>query len=71
MDEAHHEPAPTWKALNSYYRNVKRIFLTATPFRRDRKAMEAKLIYHYSLKQAFDDGILRPIDFFRCSGRIR
>lgn len=63
MDEAHHEPAPTWKALNSYYRNVKRIFLTATPFRRDRKAMEAKLIYHYSLKQAFDDGILRPIDF--------
>lgn len=63
MDEAHHEAAPTWKAINSYYKNVKRIFLTATPFRRDRKAMEAKLIYHYSLKQAFDDGILRPIDF--------
>lgn len=64
MDEAHHEAAPTWKAINSYYENVKRIFLTATPFRRDRKTMEAKLIYHYSLKQAFDDGILRPVDFF-------
>lgn len=63
MDEAHHEPAPTWKAINNYYRSVKRIFLTATPFRRDRKAMEAKLVYHYSLKQAFDDTILRPIDF--------
>jgi superfamily II DNA or RNA helicase len=63
MDEAHHEAAPTWKAINSYYNNVKRIFLTATPFRRDRKSMEAKLIYHYSLKQAFDDGILRPVDF--------
>ncbi|PNR94476.1 hypothetical protein [Petrotoga sp. 9PWA.NaAc.5.4] len=25
--------------------------------------MEAKLIYHYSLKQAFDGGILRPVDF--------
>ena len=63
MDEAHHEAAPTWKAINTYYKSVKRIFLTATPFRRDRKAMEAKLIYHYSLKQAFDDNILRPIDF--------
>lgn len=63
MDEAHHEAAPTWKAINSYYKNVKRIFLTATPFRRDRKTMEAKLIYHYSLKQAFDDGILRAVDF--------
>ena len=63
MDEAHHEAAPTWKAINTYYRSIKRIFLTATPFRRDRKAMEAKLIYHYSLKQAFDDNILRPIDF--------
>jgi superfamily II DNA or RNA helicase len=64
MDEAHHEAAPTWKAINTYYKNVKRIFLTATPFRRDRKKMEAKLIYHYSLKQAFEDGILRPVDFF-------
>lgn len=63
MDEAHHEAAPTWKAINTYYKNVRRIFLTATPFRRDRKAMEAKLTYHYSLRQAFDDNILRPIDF--------
>jgi superfamily II DNA or RNA helicase len=63
MDEAHHEAAPTWKAINTYYKSIKRIFLTATPFRRDRKSMEAKLIYHYSLKQAFNDNILRPIDF--------
>jgi len=63
MDEAHHEPAPTWKEINRFYSSIKRIFLTATPFRRDKKNMEAKLVYHYSLKQAFDDGILRPINF--------
>ena len=63
MDEAHHEAAPTWKAINAYYNSVKRIFLTATPFRRDRKTMESKLLYHYSLGQAFTDGILRPVDF--------
>lgn len=64
MDEAHHEAAPTWKAINTFYIDVKRIFLTATPFRRDRKTMEAKLLFHYSLEQAFNDKIIRPIDFY-------
>lgn len=63
MDEAHHEPAPTWQAINSFYKNQFKIFLTATPFRRDRKRMKAKLIYHYSLEKALDAEILRPITF--------
>lgn len=63
MDEAHHEPAPTWQAINSFYKNQFKIFLTATPFRRDRKRMKAKLIYHYSLEKALDAKILRPIRF--------
>lgn len=52
MDEAHHEPAPTWQSLNSFYKTQLKVFFTATPFRRDRKRMRAKLIYHYSLEQA-------------------
>ncbi len=64
IDEAHHEPAPTWKALNEYYVNVPRIFLTATPFRRDRKRMQAKMIFHYPLETALDSGILRPVEFY-------
>lgn len=63
VDEAHHEPAPTWQSLNSFYRTQLKVFFTATPFRRDRKRMRAKLIYHYSLEQALEKKILRPIEF--------
>jgi len=63
IDEAHHEPAPTWQALNKFYTDKIRVFLTATPFRRDRKRMRAKLIYHYSIEKALDAGILRPIQY--------
>jgi hypothetical protein len=63
IDEAHHEPARTWAAINDYYLNQKRVFFTATPFRRDRKRLRAKLVYHYPLDRAIDDGILRPINF--------
>ncbi|HDZ14447.1 hypothetical protein LCGC14_1421870 [marine sediment metagenome] len=63
MDEAHHEPAPTWQSINSFYSSQLKVFFTATPFRRDRKRMKSKLIYHYSLDKALDDGILRPIEF--------
>ncbi|WP_294349415.1 DEAD/DEAH box helicase family protein [uncultured Sphingobacterium sp.] len=63
MDEAHHEPATTWNAINDYYRTIKRIFFTATPFRRDRKRMQAKLAYHYPLEIALKDNILRPVVF--------
>ncbi len=27
VDEAHHEPAPTWSAINEFYRDTRRIFL--------------------------------------------
>lgn len=63
IDEAHHEPAPTWQALNQYYSNAIRVFFTATPFRRDRKRMRAKLIYHYSIERALESGILRQVNF--------
>lgn len=63
MDEAHHEPAPTWQSLNDFYKTQLKVFFTATPFRRDRKRMRAKLIYHYSLEQALSKDILRPIEF--------
>ena len=63
MDEAHHEPAPTWQSLNDFYKTQLKVYFTATPFRRDRKRMRAKLIYHYSLEQALNKDILRPIEF--------
>ena len=71
IDEAHHSPAPTWKAINDFYINTKRVFLTATPFRRDRKRMQAKLIYHYSIGKALDDGILRSVRFSSINAGIQ
>jgi superfamily II DNA or RNA helicase len=63
MDEAHHEPAETWRKINNFYSDSKRIFFTATPFRRDRKRMKAKLIYHYSIEKALEDKIMREVSF--------
>ena len=63
IDEAHHEPAVTWRAINDFYNDSKRIFLTATPFRRDRKRMRARLTYHYSIERALSSGIMRAVDF--------
>jgi superfamily II DNA or RNA helicase/ribosomal protein L21E len=63
IDEAHHEPAVTWTAINNYYRLNKRVFFTATPFRRDKKRMQARMAYHYPLEKALDDQILRPVEF--------
>ena len=63
IDEAHHEPAPTWKSINNYYDLNKRVFLTATPFRRDRKRMQAKLVYHYPLEIALRENIIKKINY--------
>ncbi|QDO94633.1 DEAD/DEAH box helicase [Formosa sediminum] len=63
VDEAHHEPAETWRKLNDFYSDLKRVFFTATPFRRDRKRMKAKLIYHYSIDRALEDNIMREVNF--------
>ncbi|TVU69575.1 DEAD/DEAH box helicase [Cobetia crustatorum] len=62
IDEAHHEPAPTWRDLNSYYQLIPRFFFTATPYRQDRQRIKAKLLYHYSLEEALADGVLRAVD---------
>ncbi|RXQ87406.1 DEAD/DEAH box helicase [Ancylomarina salipaludis] len=63
IDEAHHEPAETWRKINEFYSDLKRVFFTATPFRRDRKRMKAKLAYHYSIDRALEDGIMREVNF--------
>lgn len=63
VDEAHHEPAETWRKLNDFYSDLKRVFFTATPFRRDRKRMKAKLVYHYSIDRALEDNIMREVNF--------
>ena len=63
LDEGHHSAAPTWKPLLDAFENSKRILLTATPFRRDRRRLRARLIYHYSISRAIKADIYRPVKY--------
>ena len=63
IDEAHHTPAPTWSALLGAFRQSKRVLLTATPFRRDKRRLQAPLIYSYPLSRALDANIYRPVEY--------
>ena len=42
----------------------KRIFFTATPFRRDKKEIIGDIIYNYPLSQAYEDKIFGEISFY-------
>ncbi|HEU5151129.1 MAG TPA: DEAD/DEAH box helicase family protein [Iamia sp.] len=61
VDEAHHMPATTWKAVVDHLACPQTVFLTATPFRRDKKPVPGARAYHYPLHQAIDDGAYKPI----------
>src|ERR1700733_11558093 len=65
FDEAHHAPADTWKAYLEHYPHARFVFLTATPFRRDKRAIPGRLAYTYpvsraSREQAFGKVSFRP-----------
>lgn len=63
IDEAHHAPAPTWASLLSAFEKAKCVLLTATPFRRDRRRLQAHLIYSYPIARALENEIYRPIKY--------
>lgn len=63
VDEAHHAAASTWKQIIDAFPTARKVFFTATPYRRDRREIAASLIYAYPLRQALRDGIYRPITF--------
>lgn len=61
VDEAHHAPAPTWRAIVDHFSSARAVLLTATPQRRDGQRLPGKHIYHYPLRQALDEGIFKVI----------
>lgn len=61
IDEAHHVAATTWSSIRDKFKGKKIIQFTATPFRRDGKSLEGKILYKYSLSEAQDDGLFRHI----------
>lgn len=63
VDEAHHITATTWSALRRAFDKHPVIQFTATPFRRDRKHVDGRVIYNYPLRRAQTDEYFRTIEF--------
>jgi superfamily II DNA or RNA helicase len=63
IDEAHHTPAETWNNLRERFSERAVVQFTATPFRRDGRRMDGRLIYNYPLAKAQAEGYFRPIQF--------
>jgi len=63
MDEAHHSPATTWSEILAAFPNARKLLVTATPFRRDRKEIKGTFIFDYPVRQAYEDGVFGSVEF--------
>lgn len=63
VDEAHHSPSATWKALLDAFPDARRVLFTATPFRRDNREIKGRFVYTYPLLRAYEDGIFGELAF--------
>lgn len=61
IDEAHHSPAPTWRAIIEHFGDARSVLLTATPRRLDGQKLPGEHIYHYPLRQALEENIFKPV----------
>jgi superfamily II DNA or RNA helicase len=64
VDEAHHVPAFTWTNIIEAFPEAKKVFFTATPFRRDKKEVPGKLVFNYPLSKAYEDKIFGDIGYY-------
>jgi superfamily II DNA or RNA helicase len=63
VDEAHHIGADGWAAFREHFTARRVLQFTATPFRRDGKLVDGKVIYSYPLQLAQRDGYFKKISF--------
>lgn len=63
IDEAHHISARTWAYFRSNFVGKPILQFTATPFRRDRKHVDGRIIYNYPLRKAQDEGLFQRVNF--------
>lgn len=63
VDEAHHLGAVGWSGFREKFADRKVLQFTATPFRRDGKLVDGKVIYTYPLHLAQRDGYFKAILF--------
>ena len=69
VDEAHHYPAPTWLAIVDHFRKSRRLFLTATPFRRGKYILDSNPpCFELTKDDAVSRNIIRPRSFHEAEG---
>lgn len=61
VDEAHHSPARTWRAILDHFPSARKVLLTATPRRRDGKRVPGELVFHYPLRSAMAEGFYNVV----------
>ena len=61
VDEAHHITAKTWQKVRDQFLKKRILQFTATPFRRDGKRIDGKIIFNYKLGDAQAAGYYQPI----------
>ncbi len=64
IDEGHHAAAVTYREVLDYFASAKRLFITATPKRKDGVALETvceSVAYQYGIEPAINDGWLVPV----------
>lgn len=61
VDEAHHNAAPSWRAVFERFPRAKVASLTATPFRADGVPVEGDRIYRYTFRQAMLKGYIKQL----------
>ncbi|ACL74454.1 DEAD/DEAH box helicase [Ruminiclostridium cellulolyticum] len=62
VDEAHHIPASQWSLVCQMFSDKRITQFTATPFRRDNKRIDGKIIFNYKLGDAQAADYYRPIN---------
>jgi superfamily II DNA or RNA helicase len=62
VDEAHHVTAATWASVRDRFSAKRVIQFTATPFRRDGKRVDGRIIFNFKLGDAQTAGYYRPIN---------
>ena len=62
VDEAHHVAAPKWSAIRDRFKDKRITQFTATPFRRDDKRADGKIIFNFKLGDAQEAGYYRSIN---------
>ncbi len=63
VDEAHHIGAASWSTFREHFSERPVLQFTATPYRRDGKLVDGKVIYDYPLDAAQRDGYFKKISF--------